>query len=248
MRGFIDLHCQFLPAIDDGAKTPADGIRMLEGLKRAGFSLVCATPHMRPGMFENTRPMLEAAYESMRPHIEAAGDSVPRTVLASEHYFEDTVFERLLGGEGLPYPVIEPTRAPRRRGVLVEFNPMGFPLRMTDRISDLARKGLFPVIAHPERYQPVWKDDHCLDPFLEAGARLLLDVCAVIGKYGRAAERAATTLLEEGAYEAACSDAHRPEDCEATAQAIVRLESLVGKAEAERLLSAGPRAILGTAP
>jgi len=247
LRGFIDLHCHFLPAIDDGVKSPEEGIRMLEGLKRAGFSMVCATPHMRPGMFENTRPDLEAAYAAMQPYLEAAGDSIPKTVLASEHYFEDTVFERLISGQGLPYPVMDPARAPRRRGVLVEFNPMGFPLRLTDRFSDLSRKGLFPVIAHPERYQPVWKDDRCLDPLLEAGARLLLDVCAVIGKYGRAAERAASTLLEEGAYEAACSDAHRPDDADATMQAIVKLESMVGKVEAERLLSAGPRAILGHA-
>lgn len=219
---------------------------MLQGLKRAGFSFVCATPHMRPGMFDNTRPMLEAAYASMKPYIEAAGDSVPTTALASEHYFEDVVFERLVGGQGLAYPVMDPARPPKRRGVLVEFNPQGFPLRLTDRFSDLGRKGLFPVIAHPERYQPVWKDDHCLDPFLDAGARLLLDVCAVTGKYGRAAERAASVLLEEGAYEAACSDAHRPEDTDATAQAIERLESMVGKEEATRLLTGGPRAILGS--
>ena len=220
---------------------------MLQGLRRAGFSMVCATPHMRPGMFENTRPMLEAAYAAMKPHVDAAEDTVPTTILASEHYFEDIVFERLVHGEGLAYPVIDSARPPKRRGILIELNPTAFPLRLANRFYDLARKGLFPVIAHPERYQPVWKDDKCLDPLLEAGARLLLDVCAVIGKYGKAAERAAEKLLEEEAYEAACSDAHRPEDAEATARAIERLEQLVGLPEATRLLIDGPRSILGIA-
>jgi protein-tyrosine phosphatase len=246
LRGFIDLHCHWVAGIDDGAKTPDDGIRMLAGLKRAGFSLVVATPHMRPGMFDNTRPMLEEAFRAMKPHIDAAGADVPETALASEHYFEDTVFGRLVKDEGLPYPLIDPARPkPKRRGVLVEFNPQGFPLRLAERFTDLGRHGMFPVIAHPERYQPVWKDDRCLDPLLDAGARLLLDVCAIIGKYGRAAERAAEKLLEDEAYEAACSDAHRPEDAEATARAIERLEGLVGVEEAERLLRDGPRAILG---
>ena len=233
-----------MAAIDDGAKTPAEGIAMLVGLKKAGFSLVVATPHMRPGMFDNAKAALESAYAAMLPHVEAAGDTAPKTALASEHYFEDVVFDRLVKGEGLAYPLLEGA-APKRRGMLVEFNPQGFPLRLADRFSDLSRRGFFPVIAHPERYQPVWKDDRCLDPFIEQGARLLLDVCAVIGKYGRAAERAALKLLEDEAYEAACSDAHRPEDAEATANAITRLETLVGTKEATRLLTGGPRAILG---
>ena len=218
---------------------------MLVGLKKTGFSTVLATPHMRPGMFDNAKSALVDAYEAMRPHVEAAGDAVPKTALASEHYFEDIVFDRLVKGEGLAYPVLEGALPMKRRGILIELNPQGFPLRLADRFADLARRGLFPVIAHPERYQPVWKDDRCLDPFIDQGARLLLDVCAVIGKYGRAAERAALKLLEEEAYEAACSDAHRPEDAEATATAITRLESLVGTEEATRLLSGGPRAILG---
>ena len=52
-------------------------------------------------------------------------------------------------------------------------------------------------------------------------------------------------LREDEAYEAACSDAHRPEDAEVTAEAIAVLEKVVGAKEAERLLGAGPRGILG---
>jgi protein-tyrosine phosphatase len=102
-----------------------------------------------------------------------------------------------------------------------------------------------PVLAHPERYEPVWKDDRCLDPLLDAGAHLLLDVCALVGKYGRAPQRAAEKLLEDDAYEAACSDAHKPRDVEDVVRAIARLEQLAGAEEARRLLSEGPRGILG---
>jgi protein-tyrosine phosphatase len=51
-------------------------------------------------------------------------------------------------------------------------------------------------------------------------------------------------LLEEDAYEAACSDAHRPGDVDIVAKAIERLEGMVGMEEAHRLLSDGPRGIL----
>jgi protein-tyrosine phosphatase len=79
---------------------------------------------------------------------------------------------------------------------------------------------------------------------LDAGAHLLLDVCSLIGKYGRAAQKASEKLLEEEAYEAACSDAHKPEDVDWVVRAIARLESLVGTSEAHRLLTEGPRGIL----
>lgn len=244
MRGFVDLHCHWIAGIDDGARTVDASLAMLRGLKRAGFDTVMATPHMRPGMFDNDRAALEAAFERMRPHL--AGDAeLPAVHLASEHFFDEIVFQRLVKGEGLPYPDVAPERRPKRRGVLVELPTQTFPPRIDRRFFDLGKAGLRPVLAHPERYQPVWKDDACLDALLDAGACLLLDVCALVGKYGRASQKAAEKLLEEEAYEAACSDAHRPEDADVVMNAIEVLTKRVGAAEAERLLGGGPRGILG---
>jgi protein-tyrosine phosphatase len=236
VRGFVDLHCHWVAAIDDGARTPDEGLAMLHGLHEAGFDVVVATPHMRPGMFDNDRPGLERAFAAMQPNLSAAQVSLPTVHLASEHFFDDVVFGRLVRGEALPYP--------GGRCILVELGQGAFPLRLAHRFFDVRRAGLVPVLAHPERYDPVWKDDTCLDPLLDAGAHLLLDVCSLVGKYGRAPQRAAEKLLEDDAYEAACSDAHKPRDVEIVVQAIERLEALVGAEEAKRLLSDGPRGIL----
>lgn len=241
MRGYVDLHCHWVASIDDGARSHDESLAMLRGLRQAGFDEVVATPHMRPGMFDNDRPGLERAFAAMHPTLSAAADAaagsvLPRVHLASEHFFDDVVFGRLLRGEGLPYP--------GGHAVLVELGQGPFPARLQHRFFDLRRAGLVPVLAHPERYDPVWKDDACLDPLLDAGAHLLLDVCALVGKYGRAPQRAAEKLLEEDAYEAACSDAHKPRDVEVVLDAIERLERLMGAAEAHRLLSEGPRGIL----
>ncbi len=236
MRGFIDLHCHWISAIDDGARSDEASLAMLRGLHACGFDTVVATPHMRPGMFDNDRAALEAAFARMQPHLDGQS-GVPRVGLASEHWFDDVVFDRLRRGQGLAYP--------GGKAALVELPPEAFPMNLQARFVDLKRAGLQVVLAHPERYQPVWKNDSCLDPLFDAGALLLLDVCSLEGKYGRRARAAAEKLLEEQAYEAACSDAHRPEDCETVARAIERLESLAGKEEAYRLLAVAPRAILG---
>jgi protein-tyrosine phosphatase len=249
MRGFVDLHCHWIAGIDDGARSADDGLAMLEGLYAAGFSIVVATPHMRPGMFDNDRAALAAAYAAMDRARAEHPRALPDVALSSEHFFDDVVFERLRRGEALPYPALDGAglRAAAAGSVLVELGPDRFPPRLQERFFDLRRVGLRPVLAHPERYAPVWKDDACLDPLLDAGAHLLLDVCALVGKYGRASQKAAERLLDDGAYEAACSDAHKPADVDVVVRAVARLEVLAGKDEARRLLSDGPRGVLAPA-
>ncbi len=253
MRGFVDLHCHWVAAIDDGARTVDEGLTMLRRLREVGFDDVVATPHMRPGMFDNDRARIEQAFGQMQRILGEMRElgELPKVHLASEHFFDDVVFGRLVRGEALPYrpsdaapPPAAPARGARPTPVLIEFGQGAFPLRAQHRFFDLRRAGLQPVLAHPERYDPVWRDDSCLDPLLDAGAHLLLDVCSLAGKYGKAPQRAAEKLLEEDAYEAACSDAHRPADVDIVATAIDRLTELVGVAEADRLLRDGPRSIL----
>jgi protein-tyrosine phosphatase len=236
VRGFVDLHCHWIAGIDDGARSADETLAMLRGLHQAGFDTIVATPHMRPGMFDNDRASIERAFVAMQPLLMQLG--APLTVrVSSEHFFDDVVFGRLMQGAGVPYP--------GGKAVLVEFGPTAFPVRAQHRFFDLRRAGLRPVLAHPERYESVWRDDACLDPLLDAGAHLLLDVCALTGKYGRAPQRAAEKLLDEDAYEAACSDSHKPRDVEEVVRAIERLETLVGPDETRRLLAEAPRNILG---
>ncbi len=234
--GRIDLHCHWIADIDDGARSPEQGITMLRGLKALGYTEVVATPHMRPGMFENDCTSIRDGYAAMAPLVAAAAAEIPLVSLASEHWFDDVVYGRIMAGGGVPY---------RGGGsILVEVNPRGFPLQFANRLFDLRRAGFLVVLAHPERYEPVWKDDSCLDPFLDAGAALLLDVASLVGKYGLASQKAAEKLLHDEAYEAACSDSHKPEDLETIAKALDALEKRVGREETQRLTATAPAAII----
>ncbi|HEU4410543.1 MAG TPA: CpsB/CapC family capsule biosynthesis tyrosine phosphatase [Polyangiaceae bacterium] len=235
MSGYVDLHCHWLPGIDDGVPSEAEGLELLRALGAAGFELVVATPHMRPGMFDNDRASIEASFGAMAPRVAAAPD-LPAVGLAAEHFFDATIFERMLEGRALPYP--------GGYGVLVELSPERPPLRLADRFFDLRRKRLRPVLAHPERYAFVADDPRWLDPLLDGGTLLLLDVAALVGKYGRRAERTAHRLLEGGYYYAACSDSHRPADVDAVVRGIERLRRDAGDDEASFLLSEGPRHVL----
>lgn len=235
LGGYIDLHCHWVIGIDDGVKTARDSRDLLEGLGKIGFSKVMATPHMRPGMFENAKDDLVKAYEATE---KALGDltGLPTRGLSSEHYFDDVVFGRIMRGEGLPYP--------GGRAILVEFYPRSFPVQLSARFFDLRRKRLRPVVAHPERYEWVWDNLTILDSLIDAGGVMLLDVAALAGKYGRSVRTCAEKLLEGGYYDAACSDAHAPRDVEDVAAGIEKLHEAIGAQDARAMLIDGPRDIL----
>lgn len=235
MSGYIDLHSHWIPGIDDGVASPEEGIALLRALSDAGFSQVIGTPHMRPGMFDNTKAQLVEAYELMMPHVGEAGLSV-EVGISCEHFFDDIVFDRLMSGDAVPYP--------GNHAVLIEFAPDHLPAMLNERLFDLRRRGLRPVVAHPERYRASWKSLQVMEDLVDRGTVLLMDVGALDGKYGRAPRKAAERMLEAGLYYAACSDAHRAADVGSVANGIATLRKLVGEAECTFLLTEGPRRVL----
>ena len=235
MRGYVDLHCHFIPGIDDGAPTAADGVAMLERLMALGFDTVVATPHMRPGMFDNRREDLEAAFGGFTKSLDGLVP-LPRLELSSEHYFDNVVFGRLMDGEGLPYP--------GSHAVLLEFYEIDFPPLVEHRLFDLRVRKLLPVIAHPERYRCLWTAPEILERLVDQGTAALLDTAALVGKYGKRPQRCAEELLERGLYHAACSDAHRPDDLTEVAAGMKWIENHYGAAEIEFLFREGPTQLL----
>ncbi len=235
MSGFVDLHCHYVPGIDDGARTRDEGLELLQALKECGFEQVIATPHMRPRMFDNTKSRLVEAFTRFEDSVRDEPD-LPRMGLSSEHYFDDVVFQRILDGEGLPYP--------GGNAVLLEFYDMDFMPAIADRLFDLRRRRLAPVIAHPERYRCFWRSHERLEELVRSGAAALLDVGALVGKYGKEPQKCARRILDDGLYYAACSDAHRPEDIDDVEDGIAFLAKRYGDEEVRRLLHDGPREIL----
>jgi protein-tyrosine phosphatase len=236
MTGYVDLHCHFLPDIDDGPDRVEDALCIIEQLHGVGFDLVIATPHMRPGLYDNSCADIQAAFERMQPHLQERR-GLPRIALASEHYFDDVVFRRLLTGDGLPYP--------GGHAVLIELSGIGFPPNLEHRLADLRRRGLLPVIAHPERYQWLWQNPDLLQRAVDAGAAALLNAAALAGANGSHIQQCAEELLDRGLYHAACSDAHALEDVDATAEGLARIEQLYGGEEIDFLLREGPVTLLG---
>ena len=186
-------------------------------------------------MFENRAPDLVQRFERFAKDSAAERD-LPELLLGAEHFCDDVFWQLLERGQALPYT--------GGKALLIELPQDQMPLGLEQRVFRMRVRGLRPVIAHPERYAPLFGASQPLARLVELGAVALLDLMSLTGKYGRRPRKAAERMLEQGLYFAACSDCHRPADVETVATAIERLRKLAGAPEAEQLLTRNPRMIL----
>jgi protein-tyrosine phosphatase len=235
MKGFVDLHLHYVPAVDDGARSVEEALSMCRELKAIGFELLVTTPHIRDGMFDNRREGLVSAFEEFKS-LAAASPDMPELALSAEHHCDSTLLDLLQTGGLLPYP--------GGRAILIEFGYDSLPINVERVAYMLALKNMRPVIAHPERCAPLFRKTAPIEKLLDQDVGLQLDVMSLIGKYGRSPCAAAERMVEEGVYTVAASDAHRPEDALGVGKGIERLYKLVGDDEARLLLADNPRRLL----
>jgi protein-tyrosine phosphatase len=114
---------------------------------------------------------------------------------------------------------------------------------LPDLLFRLRRKGVTPVLAHPERCAEFQELERAHEA-VRLGALMQLDVGSLVGAYGKQAKKTALKMLEVKLYTLAATDLHGPEDAEWLALGLQELERRVGKPGRDRLLQDNPARLL----
>ena len=235
----IDLHCHFLPGIDDGAQSLADGLALAQAAAADGITYSVMTPHMHPGRYDNTRSSIEQAFKDFRLALRKAHIPLHIGMAAEVRLSPDIV--ALLSQNEVPFL----GELHGYRIMLLEFPHNQIPPGADKLTERLLKQSIKPLIAHPERNQDVIRDLSKIEPFVEMGCFLQITAGALLGHFGRAPQRRALELLEFDVFKVLASDAHnltgrRPvlrEGMEAAARVI-------GEQSAHDLVNRNPRMIL----
>jgi protein-tyrosine phosphatase len=234
--GFVDLHSHVLFGLDDGSRDIATSRAMVGALAALGFSEIYATPHQKAGQFMPTREAIDAAFA----HVKAVCAPDIRLGLAAENMWDDVFYDRLQQGTIPSYDGGD--------AFLVELRPPEMPVGVVEQLFKLRMSGKAPVLAHPERYEPMWNDDGLVER-LRAQCAFVCDLGAIAGYHGKQQQKMARRFVEEGIAIAVASDAHTVEDVRTAAEGIAWIQKRLGKAAVTRLLDDGPRAaLLGDIP
>lgn len=193
LKGAVDQHSHILYGLDDGVKTQEDSLAILRFLEEQGVSEVWFTPHVMEDV-PNTTEAIRARFEELK----AVYGGGLQLHLAAE-YMIDTLFEERLSNRDLLEHGDEV--------VLVETSAIAPPINLWVVLDKMLKSGYRPLIAHPERYRYMDRDDY--RELHNMGCLLQLNLPSIVGFYGESARQRAQYLLDKGWYRMFGSDCHR---------------------------------------
>ncbi|MEZ5851433.1 MAG: CpsB/CapC family capsule biosynthesis tyrosine phosphatase [Hyphomicrobiaceae bacterium] len=232
----IDLHSHILWGIDDGARDLATSLEMARRFADQGVTHVACTPHILPGLYQNTGPQIRAAVAALQTEIIQEG--IPLTLVAGADNHIVPGFAaglrdgRLLTLDDSKYVLVEPPHHVA-------------PARMEDMFFELLLAGYIPILTHPERLTWIEKQYDRVLTLAARGVWMQVTSGSVRGAFGRRPKYWAERMLGEGLVHILASDAHntttrRPDLWDGFQAA----ERLVGKEEAWHLVAIRPWGIL----
>ena len=232
---YVDLHLHLLPGVDDGVRDLEEALGMARLLVEQGYRQAAVTPHIRPGLFDNTAAPLRHSLEVLEAALKAA--EIPLELsIGAEHFLCPEVVEMLLDQKGLPLG--------HGRYALLEAPVTGPVPSLEQIVFRLEVGGVTPVFAHPERCE-CFQALEVVRTLREKGAHFQLDLGSLAGAYGWSARRTARKILDAGLYSVAGTDLHRLEQGQKLlGKWISALTDRVDAPGATRLLSTHPRRVL----
>lgn len=194
LTGFTDHHSHILPGVDDGVKKMETSLKVLEHYEQLGIAEVWCTPHVMEDI-PNTTEGLKARFAEL---CEAYQGPI-KLHLAAEYMMDALFEERLEQGD-----LMKLGNAGNQ--VLVETSYFTPPMDMDGILRRIKQKGLYPMLAHPERY--VYMNQKRYTELKDNGIRFQLNLSSLAGAYGSEAKDKALWILKKEYYNLAGSDLH----------------------------------------
>lgn len=225
-----------LPGIDDGAPDLATALEMARIAVADGIKVVACTPHIYPGMYENTATGIRQAVENFRLRLAEAGIPLQLTYGADTHLAPDLI-ARMRAGE---VPTLHGTRY-----FLLEPPHHVAPPRLEEFVFNLLAVGYVPIITHPERLSWISSHYDIFRNMAEHGAWMQITAGSLTGRFGEQVQYWAELMLDEGLVHILATDAHGVKSrAPLLAEGCRAAERWVGTEEARKLVLDRPKGIL----
>jgi protein-tyrosine phosphatase len=217
----IDLHCHFLPGIDDGAQVPGEALALARAAVAAGITTSVMTPHVHIGRYDNNLTSIKTSFAAFQKAL----------------LEENIALQIRIGGEvriaAEIMALVEDGEAPYIGALdghsimLLEFPHSHLMLGADKLIQWLLARKIKPLIAHPERNKDVMRNFERIYPFVTMGCLLQVTGASIIGQFGKPAQDCALKLFEREWVTVVATDAHnlqhRPPNLDLARKALVEL-------------------------
>ena len=194
LKGMVDCHSHLLPGVDDGVQSMEESLQILREMEQQGIRRVWLTPHIMEDIPNETLALQRKFRELLQQYRGAV-----ELKLAAE-YMLDNLFEERLEKEDLL--LLEEGK----RFLLVETSYFNPPMDLLSVLQRIQKKGYYPLLAHPERYEYMQKEDY--NTLKEEHISFQLNLPSLAGMYGKHVQKKAEDLLKAGMYDRMGGDTH----------------------------------------
>lgn len=196
----VDLHCHLLPGIDDGSKSMEISLRMAREATENGVTHALLTPHHMNGHYINHKQDVIRRTKEFQEQINS--HNIPLTVFPGQ---EVRINGQLLEALDKDDILFADTAG---KYMMLEFPDDDVPHYTNQMIFDLQRRGITPVIVHPERNTKIMAEPNLLYQLLEKGCLSQITASSYVGTFGKKVENFSCQLIEAGQGYVFASDAH----------------------------------------
>lgn len=194
----IDLHCHFLPGIDDGPDSVEESLELAEAWLDVGVDQIVATPHVNLKHPNGPETIRESA-EKMAAALQA--ESVNLRVQTGAEISASVAID-------MPDEQLEQLTLGDSNWLLVEPPTSSTPFALHGTIFGISGKGWNILLAHPERNPAFQEDLDLLVSLVDGGIKTQVTAGVFSGRYGRTAARTAARMMELDLVHVVASDAH----------------------------------------
>jgi protein-tyrosine phosphatase len=195
----IDMHSHILFGVDDGAKTIHDSINMIRDEVNKGVKQIILTPHFKKRLDNSNLNNISENFEILKNSVADEKLEV-ELFLGSEVYLDLDYYETIWNDSfytlaGSDY-------------ILIEFSMMDAPKNIPEICYETGIKGYIPVIAHVERYEILYDNNHLISAILDEGVHFQVNASAVINKEDKESHKFVNFLLKNELVSFVASDVH----------------------------------------
>lgn len=221
-----DLHSHFLYGVDDGSRNLDETLAMLKNATLNGVTDIVFTPHF---IEESKYQSLPIDNKIILEKIKEAFDEEINLYLGNEVYINKNIIKY--------YKEKKLTTINNSRYMLIEI-PMHSKINEVKSIFfELLSEGITPILAHPERYEPYYKDYEFFYSLRKMGVLMQINFASLNGVYGRHAKYMAKNLLKLNLISFVGSDIHRDDKrFDGLKKATNMIYRLCGETKAKEIL------------
>jgi len=231
-----DIHAHLLPGIDDGAASLEQSLGLARHAVADGVTHMVVTPHIQPGVYENNRASIMAAFECFQSGL--IKHAIPLHIaMAAEVRLCPEILPMI---EQDDIPLFEAIDG--RKTMLLELPHSHVPMGTDQMIAWLLKQHIDVLIAHPERNKELMRKQDKIAMLHDLGCKFQVTARSVTGGFGEPSQQVAEYILAQGWCDVLASDAHnsqrRPPELSHAEQVAAEM---IGEVDAAKLTHTTPQ-------